>query len=145
MQNSQSKKLGSKGESTKSLSDNSLSSFIEKEEFLTSKETERNESTDIVLKRVLENNFHHTRFNSLAKNVTDNRALDIGKETATDKALLTYAERVKKPTEQVIDLSRICSDLLAGKNRSFKMDTSPPNLCTNSVHTSKESRNHKGD
>ena len=108
-----------------------------------SKETERNESTDIVLKRVLENDFHHTRFNSLAKNVTDNRALDKGKETYTYKTLLTYAERVEKPTEQVVDLSRISSDLLAGKNRSSKMDTSPPNLCTNSAHTSKESGSHK--
>ena len=68
-----------------------------------SKETERNESTDIVLKRVLENDFHHTRFNSLAKNVTDNRALDKGKETYTYKTFLTYAERVEKPTEQVVD------------------------------------------
>ena len=99
---SKGKKLENKVELTKSLSDNSLSSLIiEKEEFSTSKGTEWKESTDIVLERGLENDFHHTRFNSLAKNVTDNTAfrkskskqqrevnIDKGKETNSDKNLL---------------------------------------------------------
>ena len=156
---SEGKKLESKVELTKSLSDNSLSSsIIEKEEFSTSKGTERKESTDIVLERGLENDFHHTRFNSLAKNVTDNRAfrkskskqqrevyIDKGKETDSDKKLLTYADRVEKPTEQVVDLSQICSDLLAGENGSSKMVTSPPNLCTNSAHISNDSGSPNGE
>ena len=140
-QTSEGKKLENKGELTKSLSDNSLSSLIEKEEFSISKVTEWNESTGIILERVLESDFYHARFNSLAKNVTGNRALrrkkskqqreviiDTGKEIDSDKTLLTYTDRVKKPTEQVVDLSQIYSDLLAGENRSSKMDTSPPNL-----------------
>ena len=49
---------------------------------------------------------------------------------------MPYADRVKKPTEQVVDLSQIYSDLLEGENISSKMDTSPPNLCTSSVHIS---------
>ena len=65
------------------------------------KVTERNESADIALE-------------SLAKNVTDNRAfkkkkskqqrkvnIDTGKETDSHQTLLTDADRVKKPTEQV--------------------------------------------
>ena len=119
---------------TKSLSDTSLSLLIDKAEFSTSKVARRNESTDIALK-------------NLAKNVTDNRAfrkkkfkqqnkvnIDTGKETDSDKTLLADADRVKNPAERVVDLSQINSDLLAGKNRSSKMDTSPPNLCTNSAH-----------
>ena len=157
-QTSEVKKLESKEELTKCLSDNSLSSLIEKEEFSTSKVTERNKSTDIVLERVLENDFHHTRFNSLVKNVTDNRAfrrmkskqqrevnIDTGKEADSDKTLLTYAERVEKPTEQVVDLSQIYSDLLADESRSSKMDTSPPKLCTNSAHISNDSGSRNGD
>ena len=94
MQTSEEKKLESKRELTKSLCDISLSPLIEKQEFSTSKVTERNESTDIVLETVLDNGFHHTRFSNLAKNVTDNRAfrrkkskqqrevnIDRGKET----------------------------------------------------------------
>ena len=113
---------------TKSLSNKSLNSLIiEKEEFSTSKGTERKESTDIVLERGLENDIHHTR------NVTDNRAfrkseskqqrevnIDTGKETDGDKTLLTYADRVEEPTEQVVDLSLIYSDLLAGENSLLK-------------------------
>ena len=89
---------------------------------------------------------------SLSKNVTDNRAfrkkkskpqrkvnIDTGKETDSDKTLLTDDDRVKKPAKQVVDLSEIYSDLLAGENRSSKMDTSLPNLCTNSVHISNDS------
>ena len=49
---------------------------------------------------------------------------------------MSYADRVKNPTEQVVDLSQIYSDLLEGENISSKMDASPPNLCTNSVHIS---------
>ena len=56
--------------------------------------------------------------------------IDTGKETDSDKTLLADADRVKKPAERVVDLSQINSDLLAGENRSSKMDTSPPNLCT---------------
>ena len=52
---------------------------------------------------------------------------------------MTYADRIEKPTEQVVDLSQTYSDLLAGENRSSKMDTSPPNLCTNSAHISNNS------
>ena len=59
--------------------------------------------------------------------------------------LLTYADRVEKPTEQVVDLSQIYSDLLAGENRSSKIDTSPPNLCTNSVHISSDSGSPNGE
>ena len=138
--NSEGKKLENKGELTKSLSDSSLSSLIKKEEFSTSKVIGWNESTDIVLERVLENDFHHTRFNSLAKNVTGNRVFrrknsnqqkevnkDTGKETDSGKTLLTYADRVEKPTQQVVDFSQIYSELLAGENRSPRMDTSPPN------------------
>ena len=153
LENKVGKELENKVELTKSLSGNSLSSLIiEKEEFSTSKGTERKVLTDIVLERGLENDFHHTRFNSLAKNVTHNRAfrkskskqqrevnIDKGKETDSDKTLLTYADRVKKPTEQVVDLSQICSDLLVSENGSSKMDTSPPNLCTNSAHISNDS------
>ena len=144
-QTSEGKKLESKGDLAKSLSDTSLSLLIEKEEFSTSKVTERNESTDIVLE-------------SLAKNVTDNRAFrrkkskqkrevngDTGKETDSDKTLLTDADRVKKPTEQVIDFSQIYSNLPAGENRSSKMDTSPPKLCTNSAHISKDSGSPNGE
>ena len=71
--------------------------------------TESNESTDIVLQRVFQNNFHHTRFNSLVKIVTDNTAfrrkmskqqrevnIDTRKETDSDGTLLIYAKRVKK-------------------------------------------------
>ena len=54
---------------TKSLSASSLSLLIEKEEISTSKVTEQNETTNIVFKKVLENDFYHTRFNILAKNV----------------------------------------------------------------------------
>ena len=133
-QTSESKKLESKGEVTKSLGDSCSNLLIKKGEFSTSKVTERNESVDIALE-------------SLAKNVTDNRAfrkknskqqrkvnIDTRKETDSDKTLLTDADRVKKPTKQVVDLSEIYSDLLAGENRSSKMDTSPSNLCTNSAH-----------
>ena len=94
MQTWEDKKLESKGELTKSLNDISLSALIDKQEFSTSKVTERNESTDVALETVLDNDFHHTRFNNLAKNVTDNRAfrkkkskqqrkvnIDTGKET----------------------------------------------------------------
>ena len=105
----------------------------------------------------MENDFHHTRFNSVAKNVTDNRAfrrkkskqqreinIDIRKETDSEKTFLTYAERIEKPTEQVVDLSQIYSDLLAGEIRSSKMDTSP-NLCTNSAHISNGSGRPNGE
>ena len=124
---------------TKSLSDTSLSLLIDKAEFSTSKVAQGNESTDIALK-------------NLAKNVTDNRAfrkkkfkqqnkvnIDTGKETDSDNTLLADADRVKKPAERVVDLSQINSELLAGENRSSKMDTSPPNLCSNSAHISSES------
>ena len=93
-----------------------LNGLIEKEEFSTSNETEWNDSTDIVLKRALQNYFHHSSFNSLAKNVTDNRAfkrkkskqqrkvdIDSGKETDSDTTLLTYVDRVKEPTVQLAD------------------------------------------
>ena len=48
--------------SRRSNRDNSLNSLLEKEEFSTSKVTERNESTDIALETVLENDFYHLRF-----------------------------------------------------------------------------------
>ena len=96
--------------------------------------TESNESTDIVLQRVFQNNFYHTRFNSLVKIVTDNRAfrrkkskqqrevnIDARKETDSDATLLIYAKRVKKKlTKQIVDLSQIYSDLLADENRPSK-------------------------
>ena len=94
---------------TKSLCDSCSNLLIKKGEFSTSKVTERNESVDIALE-------------SLAKNVTDNRAfrkknskqqrkvnIDTAKETNSDKTLLTDGDRVKKPTEQVEDLSEIYS------------------------------------
>ena len=97
---SEGKKLQSKGGLTKSLSDHNFNSLMEKEEFPTSEVTERNESTYIALERVLENNFHHMRFSSLSKNVTDSRTfrrkkskqqrevvVDAGKETDSDKTL----------------------------------------------------------
>ena len=46
-------KTRKQGRLTKSLSDNSLNSLIEKEEFSTSEAPQRNESTDIVLQKVL--------------------------------------------------------------------------------------------
>ena len=52
---------------------------------------------------------------------------------------------LKKTTEQVVDLSQIYSDLLAGENSSSKMDTSPPNSCTNSVHISNDSGSPNGE
>ena len=52
---------------------------------------------------------------------------------------------LKEPTEQVVDLSQIYSDLLAGENRSSKMDTSPANLCTNSAHISNNSSSSNGE
>ena len=101
--------LESKGELCNSLSDTSLCLLIKEGEFSTSKVTERNELADIALE-------------SLAKNVIDNRAfrkkkpkqqrkvnIDTRKEIDCDKTLLTDADRVKKPTEQVVDLSEIYS------------------------------------
>ena len=64
-QTSEGKKLVSKGGLTKSFNDSSLNSLIKKDEFSTSKVTEWNQSIDIALERVLENDFHHMRFNSL--------------------------------------------------------------------------------
>ena len=103
---------------TKSLSDSSLNYLLEKEEFSSSEVTERNESTDIALERVLENDFHHMRFHNLTKNVTVNTAFgrqksnqlreaskDTGKETDSDKTLLTYVPGVEKPAKKVVDLS----------------------------------------
>ena len=58
--------------------------------------------------------------------------------------LLTYADGVEKPTKQVVDLSQVYSDLPAGENRFSKMDTSPPNLCTNSAHISNDSGSLNG-
>ena len=97
-QTSESKKLESKGELTKSLSDTSLCLLIEKGEFSTSKVTERNESADIALE-------------SLAKNVTDNRTFRkkkskqqrkvTGKENDSDMTLLTDADRVKNPQNRL--------------------------------------------
>ena len=84
-QTSESQKLESKGELTKSLSDTSLSLLIEKGGFSTSKVTEWNELMAL---------------ESLAKNVTGNRAfrnkkskqqrkvnIDAGKETDSDMTL----------------------------------------------------------
>ena len=71
----------------------------------------------------MENDFHHSEAN-----------IDTRKETDSDKTLLAYADKVEKPTEQVVDLSQIYSDLLPDENRYSKIDTSPPNLCTNSAH-----------
>ena len=71
--------------------------------------------------------------------------IDTGKETDSNMTLLTYAERVKKPTEQVADLSQIYSDLLAGENRFSKMDRSPPNFYTNSAHISNDSGSLNGE
>ena len=66
----------------------------------------------------------HIALESIAKNVTDNKAfrkkkfkqkrkvnIDTAKETNSDsdKTLLTDADRAKKPTEQVVDLSEIYS------------------------------------
>ena len=129
----------------KSFSDTILSLLIKKEEFSASKVTERNESTDIVVE-------------SLAKNVTDNRAfrrkkwkqprevnINTGKETDSNERLLTDADRVKKPTEQVVDFSQIYSDLLAVENRSSKLDISRQNLCTNSAHISNDSGSPNGE
>ena len=106
----------------------------------------------------MENDFHHTRFNSLFKNVADNTAfrkskpkqqrkvnIDTGKDTDRDKTLLAYADTVEKPTEQVEELSQTYLDLLAGENRCFKMDTSPPNLCTNSAYISNDSGSPNGE
>ena len=100
----------------------------------------------------MENDFRHTRFNSLAKNVIENGAfrwkkskqqrevnIDTGKETDSHKNLLT------KPTEQVVDFSLIYSDLLVDESRSSKMDTSTPNLCTNSAHISNDSSSTNGE
>ena len=42
-------------------------------------------------------------------------------------------------------MSQIYSDLLAGENSSSKMDTSPPNLCTNSAHISNDSGSPNGE
>ena len=67
--NFRSQEIRKQGEMTKSLSANSLSLLIEKEEISTSKVTEQNETTDIGFKKVLENDFYHTRFNMLGKNV----------------------------------------------------------------------------
>ena len=67
--NFRSQEIRKQGEMTKSLSANSLSLLIEKEEISTSKVTEQNETTDIGFKKVLENDFYHTRFNILGKNV----------------------------------------------------------------------------
>ena len=50
---------------------------------------------------------------------------------------------LKEPTEQVADLSQIYPDLLAGENRSSKIDTS--NLCTNSAHISNNSISSNGE
>ena len=47
--------------------------------------------------------------------------------------------------EQVVDLSEIYSDLLAGENRSSKMDTSPPNLSTNSAHSTNDFGSPNGE
>ena len=46
-------KIRKQGRLAKSLSDNSLNSLIEKEEFSTSEAPQRSESTDIVLQKVL--------------------------------------------------------------------------------------------
>ena len=63
-----------------------------------------------MLETVLDDDFHHTRFNNLAKNVTDNRAfrrekskqqreVNIDKEKRLiDMTLLTYAERIEHRT-----------------------------------------------
>ena len=51
--------------------------------------------------------------------------IDTGKETNSEKTLLRYADRVEKPTEQVVDLSQVYLDLLAHENKSSKMGTSP--------------------
>ena len=42
-------------------------------------------------------------------------------------------------------MSEIYSDLLAGESRSSKMDTSPPNLCTDSAHISNDSGSPNGE
>ena len=42
-------------------------------------------------------------------------------------------------------MSKIYSDLLAGKNRSSKIDTSSPDLCTNSAHISNDSGSSNGE
>lgn len=70
--------------------------------------------------------------------------IDTEKETDSYTTLLTYAERVKRPTEQVADLSQIYSDLLAGENRFSKIDRSLPNLYTNSTHISNDSGSLNG-
>ena len=41
-------------------------------------------------------------------------------------------------------MSQIHSDLQAGENRSSKIDTSPPSLCTNSAHRSSDSGSPNG-
>ena len=74
--------------------------------------TEWNESKDIALESVSENDFSHMRLKSLTKNVTDNSVfrrkkskqqmefnIDTGKETDRDKKLLTCAHGVEKATE----------------------------------------------
>ena len=71
--------------------------------------------------------------------------IDTGKKTDSDITLLKDADRVKKPTEPVVDLSQIYSDLLTGANSSSKMDTSPPNSCNNSVHISNHSGSPNGE
>ena len=45
--------------------------------------------------------------------------INTGKETDSDKMPLTYADKVEKPTELVVDLSQSYSDLLAGENRLY--------------------------
>ena len=89
-------------------------------------------------------------FNSLTKNVTNNRLfrrkklkqereanIDPGKETDSDQKFLTH--RVEKPSEKVVDLCQIYLDLPTRENRSSEMDPSPANLCTNSAHISHNS------
>ena len=92
--------IRTQGRAYEKLIDNSLSSLIQKEGFSTSKVLQQNEQTEIVLEIVLENGFHHIRFNSLAKNVTGNRVfrrkksiqqrevnIDTGKETDSNKTV----------------------------------------------------------
>ena len=104
--------MKSKGEQTKSLSDTSLSLLIEKEEFLTSKVTERYKLMDIVVENLAKNATGNSAFRSKKSKQQREVNTGTGKETDSAKTLLTDADRVKTFTEQIVDLSQIYADLL---------------------------------
>ena len=63
----------------------------------------------------MENDFQHKRFNNIIKAFRREKSKqqreankEIGKETDSDKTLLTYVYVVEKPTKIVVDLFQIC-------------------------------------